>query len=204
MKEQKFSKPQTHSQAASDVDYVIDSNIDMITSDTNMQKSSVSTTPHYSDKNIAISNKNDSNFPEKSPQKNVAKGLRREFTERPDSEIAKKKSKPIITSSLLVNLDLKMCNTNLKPAQSRDSDAIVKEDKQRANNPSMEKVRAKDPVLPAKSAIITNDSYFKITTEAHTNKEDEDENGCFADIKQFCLTWKILQNGNYFLEVSIT
>ncbi|XP_067216656.1 uncharacterized protein [Linepithema humile] len=124
----KFPQPQAYSQIISDVDYItdVDSDIDIITTDTNTQKPS--TMPRYLDKDIMIDSESNSNFVEKSPR-----GLRKEFI-RSESEVAMKRSKPFITSLTPMNLNLKISkSTDLKSAQSHDSDVIIKEDvKQRS------------------------------------------------------------------------
>lgn len=155
----KFSQ-QAHSSVVSDANYAIDSDVDIITVDTNMQKSSGSTMPHiYSNEGIVISNKSNNNFSEKS---HAPRGPCREFIPRSRNEIAMKKSESTIISSIPINQNLKISNTDLNLAQSHDSDTIVK-GKQYANNRSTEEVHTTEPFT--KSAIIANDSHSKMTAD---------------------------------------
>jgi len=149
----------------------IDSDIDVI----DTQKPSGSTTPHiYLDEDIVIGSKSNSNFPEKSHIREPRE-LHREFIERSENEIATKRSKPIITSSIPVNLNLKINNTDLKLARSHDSDVTIEENEQCAINRSTEEVDAKKSMLSVKSAIIANDFHSGMTAdnkkEVHPNKK---------------------------------
>lgn len=85
---------------------------------------------------------------------------------------SERRSKPVITNSTPINLNLKVNNTDLKFTQSHDSGAIVKKDEQRTNNRSTVEAPMKEPVLSTKSTIITNDSHSKMTRSKIDNKKE--------------------------------
>lgn len=166
----KLPQQQARSQVVSNVDYDIDSDIEVITIDTNSQEANANPDIHL-DKDIVINNKSNNNVPEKT---HIHRRPRGEFIRQSENEIAMKGSKPIVTSSIPVKLNLKISNANLKYAQSHDSDVIIQENKQHTIR-STNEIHTKEPQLSTKS-VIANDSHTKITAdnkkETHLNKKN--------------------------------
>nr|XP_012219744.1 PREDICTED: uncharacterized protein LOC105670672 isoform X1 [Linepithema humile] len=166
---------QAHSRIISNVDSKV------ITVDTNTQEANKSTKSNiYLNKDIVINDESNNNVSEKPRRLHI------EFIRQPESEIVTKRSKPIITNSIPVKLNLKISNTSLNNAQLHYSDMIVEEDKQRANTRSTNKVYTKEPVFTTKSVIIKNDS--KMTDdnkkEAHPSKKDSTKSMMSPAIEQ--------------------
>lgn len=176
-----------HSQFVADVDYTINSDIDVVTISTNTRKSdrtdgNMITSHANANQDIVISSENNSDFPEK-PR--ASPKLRREFIEQTKSEIATKKAKPTIISSMPVNLNLRISRADPKARQLHDSNVIVKnEDEQDANIQPLEEIDKKKTMLKTsiakKSAI--NDSHSKTTVDNKrevcptTNNKNESAN----------------------------
>lgn len=172
MKEQKIPSKKIQEFVA-DVDYT-NSDIDVVTVSTDSHKAGRNMIGSHAkmDQDVRLISESNNNFPEKSSPK-----LRREFIEQARSEIATKKSKPTIISSLPVNLNLRISRANLKTEQSHGSKIIVNNEnnEQNANVRPVEESDKKKSML--KTSVATkpaiNDSRSKtITVETDNNKKE--------------------------------
>lgn len=173
-----------HSQFVTDVDYTINSDIDVVTISTNSQKTGDTITSRdKADQDIVITSEKKSNSEKSNLEKSCAvPKLHREFVEQTKSETTMKKSKPTIISSMPVNLNLKITrvrDNNLrdsKVGQPQNSKIIVKnEDKQNANIRPLEEIDKKKSTLKMSAATksVINDSHSKTTTaERFDNKRE--------------------------------
>lgn len=174
IKEQKIPyrkniQEQMHSQFVPDVDYTVNSDVDIVTLSTNSQKTSGNTASCGKvDQDIVITNENN-NFPEKF----CTSKLHREFIEQTKSDIAIKKSKPTIISSMPVNLNLKISRADSNAEQPHNLNIMKNEDKQDANVRSVEEIDKKKSMLKTSVATkpVVNYSHSKaITIETDDNK----------------------------------
>ncbi|CAL1681987.1 unnamed protein product [Lasius platythorax] len=171
------------SQFVTDIDYITDSDIDVIVS-TNTQKTDRNMIASHSnlDQNIVISSDNNSNF----EKPFVFRESHREFIEQPKNEITTKKSKPSIISFMPVNLKLKIKKADSKSEQLQASDVSIvenEEDKQYSNIQPLEEVHKKKSVsktpIATTKATIANDFHSKMTVDNKkkiyltTNKKNE-------------------------------
>ncbi|XP_025155616.1 uncharacterized protein LOC105186730 isoform X2 [Harpegnathos saltator] len=130
-----------------------------------------------------LSDESDNDFPEKLY---VSRESHKKFIELPKSETAVNKSKPIVVSSIPVNLNLKITKADVhRSAKSHDSDISItdNEDKKKSTiTRPTEKTRKVSPKksITAKPVIVANKSPSKATT---TDSMKEDHATSNTDIK---------------------
>ncbi|EGI70682.1 hypothetical protein G5I_00473 [Acromyrmex echinatior] len=139
-----------HSQLVSDVDYTINSDVNIVTVSSRTADRNVIASPIKMNQNIAISENNE--FSEKS---NVSSKLRKEFIEQTKNDIVMKKSKPIIISSVPVNLKMRISKENLNTTAEQLPPKIINNDKQ--NIRPLENINKNFMSI----ASVVNDSHTK-------------------------------------------
>jgi hypothetical protein len=185
IKEQKVPRKiyeNVDSRFIADVD-ITSSDIDVISINTNKQKSEMQNTNMIkmqakSDQNVINS---ESDLAKKSY---VPRKLHTEFIEQLKSELPMKRAKPVIISSMPINLNLKINSIESKSRQLHNSDIsiIENEENQCMNIPSMEEACKKSikTSIVTKPAIITNDDKSTVdsTKQDHpkTNNKNELDN----------------------------
>jgi len=173
VKEQKIPyriQENPHSQFVVDVDYIINSDIDVVTVSSNTRKTGGNTASQAKmDQNTVRTSENNSDFLEKSC---ASPKLHKEFIEQTSdlskSEIAVKKSKPTIISLMSGNLNLRI-KIDGKAEQLHDSNIIVKNKSKNANIRSLEetdKKKSMSKTLVATKPVI-NDSHSKIAVDSN-------------------------------------
>jgi len=170
VKEQKIPykvQENAHSQFVADVDYITNSDIDVVTVSSKTRKTGGNMASQAKmDQNTVMTSENNSDFLEKSC---ASPKLRKEFIEQTSdlskSEIAINKSKPTIISLMPVNLNLRI-KADTKTEQLRDSNIIVK-NKSNANIRPLKEIDKKKSM--SKTLIATkpmiNDSHSKTAVE---------------------------------------
>lgn len=159
-----------HSQFVPDIDYTINSDIDV---STNKQKKDENMRGLHSnlDQEIVINSKSNSNF-ENPP---VLRESRREFIEQPKSETVR--AKPNIISSMPVNLKLRIKKIDSKLEQfkreqaEQASNVIIVENEERkqySNIQPSEEIQKKKSISKPSTQTVANDKICSIT-----NKENE-------------------------------
>jgi len=165
-----------------DVD-ITNSDIDVISINTNKQKPEIQNTniikmQAKSDQNVINS---ESDLPEKSY---IPRKLYTEFIEQLKSELPMKRAKPVIISSMPINLNLKINSTKSKSEQSHNSDMsiIENEENQYMNISSIEEAckKSMETSIVMKPAIITNDNKSTVDSikqdHPKTNNKNELDN----------------------------
>ncbi|KAL6440179.1 hypothetical protein ACFW04_003048 [Cataglyphis niger] len=152
-----------HLQFVADINYTTNSDDDIKIISTNTQKRDGNMIASHSNlkQDIVISSKSNNNFLEKSP---ILRESHREFIEQSKSEIAMKRSKPNIISSIPVNLKLKIKKADSKSEQLQDLDVNIveiEENKQYTNIQPLEHVQKKKFVskMPTETTFA-NSSYL--------------------------------------------
>ncbi|XP_011698454.1 PREDICTED: uncharacterized protein LOC105456246 [Wasmannia auropunctata] len=152
------------SQFVADVDYITNSDIDVVTVSSSARTGENMMAPRAKvDQDIVTISENDSNFSEKpcaSPQ------VKKKFTEQTRGEVAVKKSKPTIISSMPVNLKLRISRAR----QLQDPQMIAKnKDKQDVNiRPALEetdKKKSTSKTSIATKKLAVSDSHSKTTVD---------------------------------------
>lgn len=170
-----FTKKQQVQQFRADIDYIDDSDIDIVTvSTTNAQKTDGNIIALHSnlDQDIVVINSENNNNFEKPL---VMQKKHREFIEQPKNEIATKKTKPSIITSMPVNLKLKIKRADSKSEIVTSSSVNIVENeeaKQYSNIQPEEEVPKKKfiskTLTGTTKATIANDVHSKTTQ----NKEE--------------------------------
>ncbi|XP_029167957.1 uncharacterized protein LOC114938259 [Nylanderia fulva] len=150
-------------QFVADIDYIDDSDIDVASVSTNMQKTDgnmIASQSNLDQDIVVISSENNSNF-----KPLIMRQKHREFIEPLKNEIATKKSKPSIISSMPVNLNLKIKRADSRPEQLSSDMNIVENEgvEQYFNIQPVEEVHNKKFVSKTLNTITkANDSHSKI------------------------------------------
>jgi len=165
-----------------DVD-ITSSDIDVVSINTKGQESEVQNTNMIKMQTKLNQNviNSESNLPEKSY---IPRKLHTEFIEQLKNELPMKKVKPVIISSVPINLNLRINNTGSKSEQSHNSDITIidNEENQYINIPLIEETCKKSmkTSIVTKPTIITNDeSTVDSTKQDHpkmNNKNNELDN----------------------------
>ncbi|KYN35232.1 hypothetical protein ALC56_10407 [Trachymyrmex septentrionalis] len=142
-----------HSQFVSDVDYTINSDVNIVSSRT-ADKNVIASPAKVNQDIIAISENNE--FSEKS---NVSSKLYREFIEQTKNDIVMKKSKPTIINSVPVNLKMRISKENLNTTAEQLPSKIINNDKQNTNVRPLENINKNFMSIASKSVV--NDSHTK-------------------------------------------